>query len=62
MATCQRVGVYDLSSARTLLCSTVERLDPDYDGPYDTQALIQYLEALVLRARSRRPEPCGAKR
>lgn len=47
----QRIGVYDLASARDLLARTVERLDPTYKGPYDAQALIQYLEALVLQAR-----------
>ena len=51
MRAIQRIGVYDLAAARTLLCSTVERLDPEYQGPYDAQALIQYLEALVLQAR-----------
>ena len=47
----QRIGVYDLASARDLLASTVDRLDPEYKGPYDAQALIQYLECLVLSAR-----------
>ena len=51
MAQGQRIGVYDLASARNLLVSTVERLDPEYNGPYDAQALIQYLECLVLAAR-----------
>lgn len=47
----QRIGVYDLPSARDLLASTVDRLDPEYKGPYDAQALIQYLECLVLSSR-----------
>jgi len=48
-----RIGVYDYASAHDLLSSTVLRLDPKYKGPWDTQALIQYLEALVLKERGR---------
>lgn len=45
------IGVQDFRGCCVLLLSTVKRLDPTYRGPYDAQALIQYLEALVLQAR-----------
>ena len=51
-------GVTDLESATHLLRSTVERLGPAYRGPYDAQALIQYLEALVLQAQRKTAERC----
>lgn len=46
-----RIGVRDFAGCNTLLLITVKRLDPSYRGPFDPQALIEYLEALVLQAR-----------
>jgi hypothetical protein len=48
MSDAQQIGVYDFESLTCLLTETVRRLDPDYQGPWDPQALVQYLEALVL--------------
>ena len=45
------IGVSNYGECTALLLSTVKRLDPAYKGPFDAQALIQYLEALVLQAR-----------
>ena len=37
--------------AHAMLKRMVERLDPDYEGPRDTQALAQRLEGLVFEGR-----------
>ena len=38
--------------ANAMLKTMVLRLNPDYTGPWDTQALAQYLEALVIQSRA----------
>lgn len=51
-----RIGVRDFAGCNALLLSTVKRLEPSYRGPFDPQALIEYLEALVLQARKNAEE------
>ena len=43
--------INDYEPCRQLLESTVRRLSDSYQGPTDAQALIQYLEGLVLQQR-----------
>lgn len=43
------LGVYDLESATRLARNIVLRLWPDYRGPWDCQALLQFMEAELTR-------------
>ena len=47
----QQIGVNDMESLTDLLRLVVLRLDFGYQGPWDPQALVQYLETLAIRPR-----------